>query len=117
MRKNLAPLYMNETQFQKMREQHHVTQKKAMLVNYIIGKQKSSRRNKIHSIALELKHVIYHYDVRRGMCATSLIAKEKRPFVKNSRDRKSNLNSRHFRFTHNIITAEQKRRITETIQI
>ena len=40
----------------------------------------------IHLITLELKHVINHYDVRRGVCATSLSAKERRSFAKNSRD-------------------------------
>ena len=67
---------MNETQFQKMPEQHHVTQKNTAK-NYVIGNQKSSRRNQIHSITLELKHVINYCDVRRGVCATSLSAKEK----------------------------------------
>ena len=61
-----------------MREQHHVTQKKSPLINYVNGNQKSLKRNKIHSIALELKHVINQYDKKRGVCATSLNAKEER---------------------------------------
>ena len=55
---------------------------KTPLINYVIGNQKSSRRNKIHSITLELNHVINRYDVRRGVCATSPSVKEKRPFSK-----------------------------------
>ena len=113
MRKNLAALYMNETRFQKMPEQHQMTPRKAPPINYVIGNQKSSRRNKIYLITLELRYVINHYDVRRGVCATSLSLKEKTVFCKNSRDIKSNLDSKQFRFTNNIITAEQKQQITE----
>ena len=36
----------------------------------------------MHSITLELKHVNNHYDIRRGVCATSLSAKEKGIFRK-----------------------------------
>ena len=62
---------------QKMLEQHHVTKEKTPLINYAIGDQKSLRRKKIHSITLELEHVIIHYDVRKGVCVTNLNAREK----------------------------------------
>ena len=75
---------------------------KSITNNYIVSNQKFLTRNKIHSIALELKHAINHYDVRRGMCATSLSVKEKRSFVKNSQVIKSNLESRQFRYMHKI---------------
>ena len=94
-----------------------MAQKKAPLINYLISNEKSSRRNKTHSITLELKHVINHCDISRGVCATSVSAKEKRSFAEKSRNIKSNLNSRRFRFTHKIITAEHMQEITETIHI
>ena len=75
-------LCINWAVVQKLPE-HHMTQKKALPINYVIGNQQSSR-NKIHSITLELKHVINHYDLRRGMCIANLNAKEKRSFVNNS---------------------------------
>ena len=57
------------------------------IANKLLNRQ-STIKNKIHSIALELKHVINHYDVRRGVYATILNAKE-RSFAKNSRDIKT----------------------------
>ena len=70
-----------------MPEQHHVAKKKkTSLINYVIGNQKFSRRNKIYSITLELKHVINYCDVRRGVSVTNPNAKEKRSFAKNSGD-------------------------------
>ena len=72
MRKNLAALDIKWAAVQKIEGQHQVTKKTALLINYVTGNQISSRRNKIHSITLELKHVINQYDVRRGVCAISL---------------------------------------------
>ena len=85
--------------------------KKSLLINYVISNQKSSRRNNIHLITLELRHVINHCDVRRGMCATSLSAKHKTSFAKNSRDIKSNLDLRQLRFMHKVIMVEQSNRL------
>ena len=85
-----------------------MTKKKVQLINYIIGNQTSSRRNKIYSITLELKHVINHFDVRRRVYATSLSAKEKRSFVKNSQDIKL-IWPRDS--SNDIITTEQSNRL------
>ena len=43
--------------------------------------------------------------------------RKKKVFSENNRDMKSNLDSKQFRFMNNIITAEQKQQITETIHI
>ena len=79
------------------------------------------RLKSLPTTGLEYTHMInlydvscLEYDVRRGGCATNLNAKEKRSSAKNSRDIKSSLDSRQFRFTNKIITAEQKEQITET---
>ena len=83
MRKNLAALYIKMTAIQKI-QKHHLTKKKAPLINYVIGNQKSLRRKK-SSITRELKLVIKHYDARRGVCVTNLNAKMKRSLGKNNR--------------------------------
>ena len=59
--------------------------------------------------------MINHCDVRRGVCATNLNAKEKkRSFAKKQQRYKTKFElETNFRFTNKMLTAEQKQQITE----